>query len=327
MLGILTNIRVLFLIAATAVVAVVAASDINPLVTTTEDSSCAAGEERPCYDKGTKKDVKALNENAGENAFAACMGNGAENLTGTVVLSTELCAEEVVTYCFEGKSDNFIRHFDGTCQYEIPDLSTVHIEGKFFDAVTDEPVANVRVWDPETGVNNALDVSAADGSFEFDADTTSVTQTSGSNTGYSTGRCYFENWGLTSILRNTNDTLRLTAVQFDFKPGDLVINPLTSPDVDLGKVPLWPATGLIVSSDIPVTLKIPYEDENRSLGNTILRTSHKFSNVIPLEQPTVVELTDADGNTFTSPEKTYTIEKGCQAASLTFAAGEFQWGE
>lgn len=313
----------LLLIPVGLVAAAVALPELNENLGSSE--GCAATEERPCYDQGTKNKLKIFKGNAGEGAFTACMNNGAENLTGSVSLESQICTEEVVTYCFLGKSDNFIRKFDGTCELEIPDLSSIEIEGRFIDGVTDEPIANVRVWDPEVGINTALDVSNGDGEFTFTTDTTAVTQTAGNQTGYSTGRCYFENWGLTSILRNSDDTLRLSAVLFDFIPGNFVLNPILSPEVDLGDVTLWPATGLSLSSDIPVKITIPYEEEDKSLGNTQLRTAHKLSNAIPLEQPATVILTDSSGNDYESPEKTYPIEKGCSTAVLTFQNGVFTW--
>lgn len=313
----------LLLIPVGLVAAAVALPELNENLTSS--TGCAATEERPCYDQGTKNKLKIFKDNAGESAFSACMSNGAENLTGSVSLESNICAEEVVTYCFLGNSNNFIRKFDGTCELEIPDLSTVNIEGRFIDGVTDEPIANVRVWDPEVGINNALDVSNSNGEFAFTTDTTAVTQTAGNQTGYSTGRCYFENWGLTSILRNNDDTLRLSAVLFDFIPGNFLLDPILSPDVDLGEVTLWPATGLSLSSDIPVKLTVPYEEEDKSLGNTQLRTAHKLSNAIPLEQPVSVILTDSSGNEYVSPSKTYPIDKGCSTAVLTFQNGEFNW--
>ena len=325
MLGFLTNVRLLYVLVPLGVVA--AAVSVPNLDLLSVNKGCVESEERTCYDKGTKNNVKIFKGKAGGNAFAACMSNPADNVTGTLTMATNVCGAEVVNYCFEGASDNFIRQFEGNCEYEIPDLSVINISGRFVDGVTGESVANVRVWDPEVGMNTSLDVSDSAGKFAFETDTTSVTETAESSTGYSTGRCYFENWGLTSILRNADDTLRLRATQFDFKPGDLVINPLTSPDIDLGDVPLWPATGLSFSADIPVKLYIPYPEEDKSLGNTLLRTDHKLSNAIPLEQPVSVRLVDKDGVEYVSPEKTYPLSKGCSTVTLNFRDGEFSWSE
>lgn len=322
----LFNVRLLYVLIPVGLVAAAAALPNLDLVASPE--GCAATEERPCYDQGTKKKTKILKGNAGENAFTACMENAEEGRSGVVAMETPVCAEEVVTYCFVGNSDNFIRQFDGTCQAEPPapepPPEEVTLNGTFVNGVTGDPVANVSIWDEAVGMNTTIAESDASGDFVFDVDTTDISESSSYETSFTTG-CYFQNWGFTDISRNGDDSLRLMAILFDFEPGDLVEDPLTDEQFDLGDIPLWPATTLLLAADVPVQVRVAYPEENKMLKNTSFRTEHKIWNAIPLEQPTTVELIDQNGTVYESPELTLPIDNGCTAARLEFSNGQMTW--
>lgn len=334
MFGFLSNIKTLFVIIPVGVLMAAAAVPGLDILATSE--GCAAGEERPCYDQGTTNKVKVAKGESGPNAFAACINNKNESTRGELGVQTDLCETETVSYCVVGNSGNFVREFTGTCQdvtpqpepepepEPIPELPEVTVSGQFINAVTKEPLSGVRIWDPAVGIGSALDESNAAGEFSFVSDTTQVTQSNTLYTSYATG-CYFQNWGFTSFNRNPDDSLRLKAILFDFVPGDLLINPLMTADVELGTVPLWPATTLVVSSDVPVKVSVAYPEEDKVLGNSQLQTVHKIWNAMPLEHPTSVRLIDESGAVYNSPEMTLPIGNGCSAASLTFANGEFSW--
>lgn len=80
---------------------------------------CATKTSRPCYDKLTSSSVNILGKN-GENTFTACTSNAAPNKVGEVIHKTSVCGQEIVKYCHDGRSSNFIRKFDGTCETEPP---------------------------------------------------------------------------------------------------------------------------------------------------------------------------------------------------------------
>jgi hypothetical protein len=290
------------------------------------NEGCAASTERPCYDQGTAKKVKIAKGSSGAQTFASCADDGEQGVRGEVGIETDVCKLETVSYCARGNSENFVREFTGTCQNvePEPEIKEVSISGIFINALTKEPLSGVRVWDPAIGIGTALDESNEQGEFSFVSDTTAVTDSNTLYTSYATG-CYFQNWGFTSIDRNPDQSLRLLAILFDFIPGDLEIDPLTSVDVEMGEVPLWPATTLVINSDVPVNATISYPEENKELSTTRLSTEHKVWNAIPLEHPTTVQLTDANGQEYTSPEITLPISNGCAAPRLTFADGELSW--
>ena len=334
MFSFLSSARVLYVLIPAGLLA--AAISVPNLDILSASEGCSETEVRPCYDQGTKNKVKISKDKSGEQSFLACTENGAKNNVGVLSVKTNSCNEETVNYCMLGNSENFIREFSGTCQDEapppepepepvpIPNLDSVNISGKFIDAVTKEPLSGVRIWDPEIGLNTFITESSATGEFTFVSDTTEITQAKALNTNYTTG-CYFQNWGFTSINRNPDDSLRLKAVFFDFILGDFAINPIMEADVDLGEVPLWPATTLLLRSDVPVKVSVSYPEENKTLGNSQLQTEHKIWNAIPLEQPTVVRLTDQDGTMYYSPELTLPVSNGCSAAVMNFSSGEITW--
>lgn len=80
---------------------------------------CAGKTTRPCYDKLTSSSVNVLGKN-GQNTFTACISNAAPNKVGEVIHKTSVCGQEIVEYCHDGKSSNFIRKFNGNCSAEPP---------------------------------------------------------------------------------------------------------------------------------------------------------------------------------------------------------------
>lgn len=78
---------------------------------------CASNTTRPCYDKLTSSSVNLLGKN-GINTYTACANNAAPNKVGEVIHNTSVCGQEIVSYCHDGKSNNFIRKFNGNCSTE-----------------------------------------------------------------------------------------------------------------------------------------------------------------------------------------------------------------
>ncbi len=80
---------------------------------------CAGKTTRPCYDKLSSSGVNILGKN-GPNAYSSCTSNAAPNKVGEIIHKTSVCGQEIVSYCHDGKSNNFIRKFDGVCDTEPP---------------------------------------------------------------------------------------------------------------------------------------------------------------------------------------------------------------
>lgn len=80
-------------------------------------AGCAGNTTRPCYDKLTSSGVNILGKN-GENTFTSCVNNAASNKVGEIIHKTSVCGQEKVIYCHDGKSNNFIRKFNGECSIE-----------------------------------------------------------------------------------------------------------------------------------------------------------------------------------------------------------------
>lgn len=82
-------------------------------------AGCAGKTARPCFDKLAGGDVNLLGKN-GANSFTACTSNAAPNKVGEFIHKTSICGQEKVTYCHDGKSNNFLRKFSGECITEPP---------------------------------------------------------------------------------------------------------------------------------------------------------------------------------------------------------------
>jgi hypothetical protein len=131
---------------------------------------------------------------------------------------------------------------------------------------------------------------------------------------------------LATIKRNTDNSLGLFTNHFDLiKPGSLYRNPLTTSDVDLGDVPLWPAKAIVINSDVPVKFTIQYPEESFSQGNTLYKTQHLLQNAVPLDYNTTVKLTDSAGAVYVSPVQRYSRDAGCAQAVVNFSGGQFTW--
>lgn len=79
-------------------------------------TDCATSTARPCYEKQTGKKLMWLEANGGTNAFDACAKNAAEGRQGESIQRTLVCGQEKFQYCFEGKSQVFLRRFEGACK-------------------------------------------------------------------------------------------------------------------------------------------------------------------------------------------------------------------
>lgn len=331
---------------------------------------CVLSSVRPCYDKASGKRFYILKTNAGQNAFEACKTNSAFSDNGTSSIKTSFCDDENFSYCYEGKSKNFLRKFDGSCNVIAPvpipipvvtppstpvptptptptpiltptptptptllvsstptpaNLDVINISGRFIDTFSKKPIANVaiRIGTSSTGLPIFI-YSNSNGEFYFSTITTDVTQTKPKPFPFSIN-CYLQLGHVAAIFRNPDNSLYLASFLFDLKGGDRFINPLTTSDVNLGDVPLWPAKSITVNSDIPIQLYIGYPEEGRSVGNSLFKTQHILSNVVPLEYDTVVRLTDSSGNVYYSPSHRYTLQDGCAQSILNFNSGQFNW--
>lgn len=112
---------------------------------------CAGKTTRPCYDKLTTSGVNILGKN-GENAYTSCVNNAAPNKVGEIIHKTSVCGQEKVSYCHDGKSNNFIRKFGGDCVTEPPPPPPPSPEPTSTPAPT--PVSDIpfRITYPDNGV-------------------------------------------------------------------------------------------------------------------------------------------------------------------------------
>ena len=96
-------------------------------------------------------------------------------------------------------------------------------------------------------------------------------------------------------------------------------------EVDFGDIQQWPAAPFALTSDVPVRINIYYPEEGQGSGNTLFKTNHSLANVIPLEYNARAQLTDASSTVYYSPYAKFALSQGCNAVSLDFKGGSFEW--
>jgi len=209
------------------------------------------------------------------------------------------------------------------------EISELTIHGRFVDAFTGDPIPNVPLKGvvPPSTLLATIGYGDANGYFSITTDVTTLANNSVRGFSYRES-CYFFNQGdsLATVKRYEDGHLAIIRNNFDLIPrGSLFIDPLTSSDVDLGDVPLWPAKTIDVNSDVPVKFIIPYSEESISVGNTLFKTHHTVSDIAVLDYDVVVQVTDENGNVYTSPVQHYSADADCTDAILNFANGVATW--
>jgi prepilin-type N-terminal cleavage/methylation domain-containing protein len=203
------------------------------------------------------------------------------------------------------------------------DLSLLTIHGRFIDRFTEEPVENVQIQ-YSGGIWRTFMYSGADGRFSFSTTTEDVDVGIAHKPFSHRHTCYKHapSDPLATIHRNEDGSLAIYRNMFDGIPhGSLYIDPLTTSDVDLGDLPLWPAKRLQVNSDIPVQLSIDHVEG----GSTNLSYKTAHVKYVPLDDDLTVSLTDEDGTIYQSEVYRYPRDAGCETGTLTFADGVFTW--
>ena len=212
----------------------------------------------------------------------------------------------------------------------VENLGDLTIHGRFIDAFTNAPLSDIVIKTiiPPSPFYSTLMNSDTNGEFTFTLTTTDIEPTEHKQFTYYGVSCYMSGVesGLAVITKNTDSSLRLGRNPFDLiARGSLYIDPITTSNINLGDIPLWPAKTIIINSDIPVQFKIEIPEEAISQGNTLYKTAHKLNFVVPLDYDTVVKLTDNVGNIYLSPAHRFDREAGCSDAILNFESGQFTW--
>lgn len=102
--------------------------------------------------------------------------------------------------------------------------------------------------------------------------------------------------------------------------------PVLAPDVDIGDFPIWPVASRVeLYSDTPVKFWVRYPEEGRGAGNSLFKTVHTLSDVLPLEYDVRLELITEAGSSIYSPYTRLPLGYGCNPQALSYLGGQFQW--
>lgn len=196
----------------------------------------------------------------------------------------------------------------------IPLYSPVNVTGRIIDTFSKLPLANVSLWGGTSTKTNT------NGEYTISATTTGIAAGTGKNLFIASPACYKQK---PVSLYNFTDGIYVNYRSVDF--GNVTYKPIWSPDVVQKDFELWPAVTININSDIPVKFEIPYPEEGSSVGNSLFKTSHSLSYVLPLDYNVRVKLTDQSGSIYYSPYIILPRDYGCAPKTLNFLGGQFVW--
>ena len=202
----------------------------------------------------------------------------------------------------------------------VPMSETVTIRGRFYDRFSGAPVAGAGILTWE-GTTRYLWYTNANGEFALTATTSAITATSPK--GFASWPTCYISQGI-GIWRQPDNSLSV-----GFNPFDLIRNttayPVSGTEVNLGDIPLWPSVTLHLYSDIPVKFWVRYPEEGQGVGNSLYKTIHTLTHIIPLNYNVRAELIDQAGSTSYSSYTTLPLEYGCKPVTLTSQSGQYSW--
>ena len=213
-------------------------------------------------------------------------------------------------------------------------FDTITVKGRYVDKFTGQPLKNIGFWllkSPSTNLGTFY--TDANGYFAVTMSTTEITETIYKVLAHQ-ANCYISDNGI--VISKYPSSYKITG--FDYTAGALYVwinyfdlsgnpkfFPVTSTEINVGDVPLWPSADFSLSSDIPVKFDISYPEEGRGAGNGNYLTSHYLRNVIPLNYNVRAQLTDSLGNIYFSPYTNVPLSNGCTAVNLNFLNKQFAW--
>ncbi|TSC72256.1 MAG: peptidyl-Asp metallopeptidase, partial [Parcubacteria group bacterium Gr01-1014_70] len=199
----------------------------------------------------------------------------------------------------------------------IPDPVT--FSGRVIDRFSTNPLVNLRLsrWPAGGGSWSFAATTSQTGAFSVITTTSDLTSTStlkGAVTAWpgSPPVCYM-NW--MEMLYRKPDNMYVWSHQFDLLPDKVFLLP--GANVNLGDVPMWPATGLYFYSDISTMVwpGVSYPDSGYG-GYQILALEHDLR---------VSVYNQATGAYVLSPSIKIPFANGCTPKTLTFIGGVFTW--
>lgn len=196
----------------------------------------------------------------------------------------------------------------------IPLYSPVNVTGRIINAFSKLPLADISLWGGTSTKTNA------NGEYTISATTTGIATGTGKNLFIASPACYRQK---PVSLYNFTDGIYVNYRNVDF--GTITYMPIWSQDIALKDFELWPAVTININSDVPVKFEVPYPEERSSVGNSLFKTSHSLSYVLPLDYNVRVKLTDQSGSIYYSPYIKLPRDYGCTPKTLNFLGGQFAW--
>jgi hypothetical protein len=225
------------------------------------------------------------------------------------------------------------REFSITIEAAPLVLDKITIRGRFVDYFTKDPIAGVDIKKTSMSQDAVIQSSNENGEFSIITTVSELTTeiTGSSKAFYYYPSCYYYAQSI-AVRRYEDNSIGVLSHIFDLRPNFTSTNRgiiVTSPEVDLGDVTIWPATGIQMYFDKELKIMIRYPEEGSAYGhaNYVMDTEgYLGGNIIPFDYPLTVELEDRDGNVYSPPTYSHPREAGCSSTViLNFFNGEFNW--
>lgn len=240
------------------------------------------------------------------------------NVTPDIPVGTDYGVEIVNSY------DTTVRDASDA-QFKIITLpNPLTVSGRFIDRFTQKPLANSTYFSyyDSNGKYNYTRINS-NGEFAFNA-STSFEQYWGRSLFSTWPKCYMAMW---DGIYKSQLNVYVGHNPFDL-PRQYKYLPITSPEMNLGDIPFWPATDIKVQSDIPIQFNLFHSDGLNSAwgyGGYWFQTTSYISNSIPLNLDVWAKLSDEFGKVYYSPPIKLSLDYGCTPKALSFFNGQFKW--
>ena len=264
--------------------------------------------------------------------------SGCAVINGTYILA--YCNPNLNQSCVEGQSyckvpvtnvstsNNSTITTNTTINQTINQTSfdTITVKGRYINKFTGQPLSNIGFWllkSPSTNLGTFY--TDSNGYFSVTMSATDITETVYKVLAH-LANCYISDNGIViSRYPISQGGAPYVWINYFDMSGNIKYFSITSSEINIGDVPLWPSADFSLSSDTPVKLDILYPEEGRGVGNTNYLTSHYLKNVIPLNYNVRAQLTDSTGNIYFSPYTNVPLNNGCTPVNLNFFNKQFAW--
>lgn len=222
-------------------------------------------------------------------------------------------------------------------------VNTITLKGKIVDGLTKEPIEGARLISAYEFSPSEV-VTGSDGIFEFTI-TDDFKRKEGAEAGFpdvtgaynfydSFSNCY--NYAQISLQKNyeyrengQDVTYNLALMKFKFDNKESVADVSEKNIIDVGNLEMYPAAGIEIHTDIPVSFTVQYKYKNlngfNGGGNARYEYDHSLSSVLPLDYDVFIQFEDEQGGKYESSNYHVPLSAKCGTITLDWNNRQSDW--